>query len=176
MTRVQIWNNTIVKKQTTCLIQLCLSHLALDKLHNTGGTNIHGSFHRTNCAHPIPPPSLTIGPEYLAAGASPKEQKSVSPALPEPKRMRPGWTVMVPQVWNLSISRSSCLPWPQWLQVPCWNLCPTIHTKSSFSFSYAFHFVFKLPILNSGPFAWDPNICLTLVSLMGLEPRFLYPQ
>ena len=134
-----------------------------------------GVFHRTNCAHPIPH-SLTIGPECQRPGAGPKEQKSVSPALPEPKRMRPGWTVMVPKVWNLSISRSSCLPWPQWLQVPCWNLCPTIHTKSSFSFSYAFHFIFKLPILNSGPFAWDPNIYLSLVSLMGLDPRFLYPQ
>lgn len=80
---------------------------------------------------------------------------------------------MVPKVWNLSVSRSSCLPWPQWSQAPGWNLCPTIHTKSLFlAFGHAFHFIFKLPILNSGPFAWDPNNCLPLVSLMWLDPRW----
>lgn len=81
--------------------------------------------------------------------------------------------VMGPKVWNLSVSRSSCLPWPQWSQAPGWNLCPTIHTKSLFlAFGHAFHFIFKLPILNSGPFAWDPNNYLPLVSLMWLDPRW----
>lgn len=59
--------------------------MALEKLHNKSGKNFHDivlSIAENNCGHPIP---LGLTEPWPGSGG----QQSVSPALPEPIRMRP---------------------------------------------------------------------------------------
>lgn len=68
--------------------------MPLNKLHITSGTNfldIVPSIAETNCAHPSPLRLTVRAYNWLWPGAGPEEQPSVSPALPQPMRMRPDW-------------------------------------------------------------------------------------
>lgn len=143
MTRVQIWNNTIVKANNlfNSIMPEVIWHC--NKLHNTGGTNIHGSFFTEPTVH-IQSPQSDNRAWMPTARCRPQRTKSSEPCSAWTKENETWLDSHGPQSLEFVYQQKLMSSWPQWLQVPCWNLCPTIHTKSSFSFSYAFHFIFKL--------------------------------